>query len=158
MNLDFKEAKAGTVVEIKSGTRKGMWKVVRKQHVKGYEMEWYRLTVTKDTSKVGGEIILECFPDDAQNVYVFEAFNSFAEGVQPLPPPPSFSVVDGGKMYDTLDKNPENNGFEAMMDGKKALHWEYEAADGEAMQIYVVEKWVEMFLGIKINVSQVEMF
>jgi hypothetical protein len=149
-----------TIVEIHSGENKGLWKIIKRIHVEGLDAIWQRYVLSKDTSKAGGEIIIEHIPFDAENLYIFKKYNEFEKNAMPLPPPSFLNLEEGMPDFQSFDQNPENEGWECSVDGVDAVHWEYANEDNtDYLQVYLLaDSWVEIFTGKKLPISQVEFF
>lgn len=149
----------GGVVEITEGKFKGLWKITERKDYSGYESSWIRAKISKNTKTKEGEIIMEFYPEDKEHLFFFEPYNNFAKDAQPLPPPPSITIDENGVTYHTLDRNPENNGFEATCNGNTVVHWEYEdVTTYRQLQVYLDRDWVEIFLGEKVNTTFITIY
>lgn len=169
----------GAILKFLQGPYAGpLWKVVELLRFEASNGElWVRARLDKDTKQLGDEIVLEFYPADPRVVYVVTKYNEFAEDAQPLPPPVFVNLEDEQVLYKCLDPSAtdENNpGYDATYLGeginsatgvveKKEQatmhHWEYEnETQDRVLQIFYEDGWVEMYTGVKCNVSEIMIF
>jgi hypothetical protein len=175
MNI-IDKLQAGAFVKFLQGPFAGpLWKVVKLFQFEAPDNEqWVRAILDKDSKQQGDEIFLEYYPSDARVAYVITKYNEFAEGAQPLPPPIIIDIEEEGEQYRCLDPEAtdENNpGYEAQycepevctkcdeQHYDKIRHWEYQnETEDRILQVILEDGWVEMFTGLKLNISDIQIY
>jgi hypothetical protein len=146
-----------------------LWKIIKVlKFVATNGEEWVRATLDKDTKLPGDEIILEYYPSDARVAYVMTLYNSFPESAQPLPPPIFIDIEEEQMTYKCLDQtatDEDNPGYDAIYQDQEdgysfsMHHWEYEnEAQDRILQVFLQDGFVEIFTGVKLNISNITIF